>query len=204
MTKPTGPYSGPVVTRAEAKATGAKFYFTGTACKNGHIDRRYAAHKNCCACNVMKQAALRARDPAATLAKHKALWLVTKDDTEYQAYRIAYRLKNGDKLRATAAKWCIENPERRRQIQMNRYARLKGSEGSHTADEVRHLLKVQRGKCAYCRCSIKSGYHEDHIKALSKGGSNFISNIQLLCPPCNHRKSAKDAVSFARQIGLLI
>lgn len=204
MPKPIPPHSGEIVTRAEAKASGAKFYFTGKPCSRGHVDQREVGWKKCVACNAEKQAERRARDPEATLAKHKALWEKLKDDSDYLAYRDAYRLENGDILRATAAAWRITNPEKYRANQTNRYALVRGAEGKHTAVEVVALLKRQKGKCAYCKRSIVANYHKDHIQPLSKGGSNWIRNIQLLCPPCNHRKSAKDPVAFARQNGLLI
>ena len=66
---------------------------------------------------------------------------------------------------------------------------------------------MQKGKCAYyatCRKSIRNGFHIDHILALSKGGSNWIRNIQLTCASCNLSKQAKHPLVFARQIGLLL
>jgi len=76
--------------------------------------------------------------------------------------------------------------------------------GSFTADEIKALYKKQRGLCATCRHSLKSGYHRDHIVALVNGGDNTIYNIQLLCPPCNHKKHAKDPFDWANENGLLL
>lgn len=69
---------------------------------------------------------------------------------------------------------------------------------------VAKLLKLQREKCAICKCSLKAGYHVDHINPLARGGAHAALNIQLLCPPCNVRKSAKDPIEFMQSRGFLI
>jgi 5-methylcytosine-specific restriction endonuclease McrA len=47
------PYSGAVVTRAEAKAAGLPRYFTGKPCKNGHLVQRVTADGACPACRSL-------------------------------------------------------------------------------------------------------------------------------------------------------
>ena len=55
-----------------------------------------------------------------------------------------------------------------------------------------------------CTVSIADGYHVDHIQPLALGGSNDKANLQLLCPTCNLRKSAKHPVDFMRETGRLL
>ena len=45
------------------------------------------------------------------------------------------------------------------------------------------------GKCV--QCDSNENLEFDHIIPHSKGGANTYRNIQLLCEPCNRKKSAK-------------
>lgn len=87
------------------------------------------------------------------------------------ALRIIERIKTYHKNRQA-------KPAKRREIQ-NDYDRL--------------FVKIGRRdgfKCAYC-ASVEN-LAIDHIKALANGGSNDLTNLQILCGPCNSRKGARD------------
>ena len=65
------------------------------------------------------------------------------------------------------------------------------------------LFKEQRGKCMYCGKKMGLAYfHVDHKSPVARGGSNSISNLQLLCAPCNTRKGARTDGEFRRQYKL--
>lgn len=55
-----------------------------------------------------------------------------------------------------------------------------------------------RGRCAICKCdlsgtlSMLESLNYDHIVPLIKGGTNEITNIQLLCEHCNKSKGGKN------------
>jgi 5-methylcytosine-specific restriction endonuclease McrA len=102
------------------------------------------------------------------------------------------------------AKWRKANPEAYRAQVQTRHALMANAEGKHTAADLKLLMKEQKGRCVYCQTDIRAKYSVDHIKALSRGGSNWISNIQLLCQPCNSSKQDADAIDFARRIGRLL
>lgn len=54
-----------------------------------------------------------------------------------------------------------------------------------------------RGRCVFCHrdltglISRDSSEHYDHIIPLAQGGYNDVTNLQLLCPKCNLRKSGR-------------
>lgn len=77
-----------------------------------------------------------------------------------------------------------------------RRARMRGAEGSFTTAEWDDLV-AQYDRCPMCRRSWieipappgrDSVITADHIVPISKGGSNFIENIQPLCYSCNSKK----------------
>lgn len=74
-----------------------------------------------------------------------------------------------------------------------------------TAEKIRELFFRQKGRCANCPKKItQESMHRDHIQPIARGGLHRMSNIQLLCIPCNQRKYSKDPIDFARQEGRLL
>lgn len=119
-----------------------------------------------------------------------------------------YRASRKELIAKQRAAWKAANPEIHAAHSRNRRARLSSAEGRHTASDVLAIFERQRGLCASCNIKLlKSGankYHVDHIIPLVRGGSNWPSNLQCLCPTCNLSKHAKDPVEWAQQRGRLI
>jgi 5-methylcytosine-specific restriction endonuclease McrA len=68
-----------------------------------------------------------------------------------------------------------------------RRCRSKGLPGSHTLEEWEELKKKYNYLCA--DCGLKKPLTRDHIIPVTKPGStNYISNIEPRCRPCNSRK----------------
>lgn len=214
--------------RRAARAAGQARFFTGEPCPNGHIAERQTASGRCVDCHLqdcknnyaknsdrIKQnaKAWRARNRAR---KNKANSDWAKQNPEKMAAKaMVWRQKNPDKVRATSARyrkrhpdridvWKLANLDKIRNYTRNRRRRLDGAGGCHTVGDIKEILKLQRGRCAYCRRRLRDDYHVDHIIAVTRGGSNDRSNLQILCPTCNHRKFNHDPIDFAQSIGMLL
>ena len=91
-----------------------------------------------------------------------------------------YRKKNPDKVREWSG------------------TRLKRKTGRLPKNTVKNKMMSQNNQCIYCKCDISLKFHVDHIMPLSKGGKHEPQNIQILCPSCNVRKSAK--INYSLQV----
>lgn len=65
---------------------------------------------------------------------------------------------------------------------------------------IQSKLEGQGGKCVYCGRDIRDNFSIDHIKPLSRGGSNEIDNMDLVCMTCNTRKSTREKEYFLKLI----
>jgi len=99
--------------------------------------------------------------------------------------------------------WRQRNKEAVAAYSRNRRSAVRLSVGSHTADDVRKLLTMQKFRCAVCKKKLKQ-YHVDHVVPLISGGSNDKLNLQVLCPTCNNQKHAADPIDFMQRKGFLL
>jgi 5-methylcytosine-specific restriction endonuclease McrA len=125
---------------------------------------------------------------------------------KYREMKAAYRASHPEMMRKCRKAWKQANPGKIAELDRNRRARKRNAEGNHTAADVARIRQAQKDHCAMpdCRSKLNGEGHVDHIIALSKGGSNWPRNLQLLCEPCNLSKSARDPIEFAQSRGMLI
>jgi len=73
------------------------------------------------------------------------------------------------------------------------HTRKRSAPGRHTAADLVRLCAQQGGRCAapHCGASLTVSCTIDHKLPLSRGGSNYPDNLQLLCKSCNDSKSAR-------------
>lgn len=187
--------------------------FMGRPCKKGHVER-FEKTRLCVACSRDRGARWRANNPDMVVEhrkkfypRMKALHKEWRDENpeKVRAYSAATRRRYPEKMLEQGRMWRKNNPEKSRALVRNRRARLRGADGSHSPDDIAEIREMQGGKCAYCRIRLNSVVeHVDHIKPVSKGGSNSRKNLQILCGSCNSSKHDADPVDFARRTGRLI
>ena len=63
----------------------------------------------------------------------------------------------------------------------------------------KYVLQRDNYQCQSCgKKNTETTLNIDHIIALAKGGSNDLSNLQVLCGKCNQTKSANFDDRFQR------
>lgn len=73
-----------------------------------------------------------------------------------------------------------------------RRAYIKANGGKWTKADIMRLLEDQNGLCAICNEPFGAdGFHIDHWKPLSRGGTNDPSNLKLTHPVCNLKKGTR-------------
>lgn len=101
----------------------------------------------------------------------------------------AWRIDNPEKFKASVKRWYDAHPEAKARNRNRRRARKAGAEGNHSRAEWTGVCEAYGRCCAYCGTSAKLTRH--HVVPLSKGGSDWISNIVPACGSCNSRIGTK-------------
>lgn len=72
----------------------------------------------------------------------------------------------------------------------------------HRAEIVATLARRDGGHCRGCGHAPDDAtdLEVDHVMPRALGGPHVMSNLQLLCGPCNRRKSAKHPIRWEREI----
>jgi hypothetical protein len=73
---------------------------------------------------------------------------------------------------------------------LNDRARKVGQFDELTTQDIDALIAFYDFTCLYPGCGVKPASSVDHVKPLSKGGTNTFDNLQLLC--VNHNKAKGD------------
>lgn len=71
----------------------------------------------------------------------------------------------------------------------------RGAPGERNSRVIPQDVKIavsvrDQGKCV--ECGTTEDLHYDHKIPWARGGTNSVSNIQLMCGPCNRRKGVRD------------
>ena len=120
--------------------------------------------------------------------KHRG-WMEANREAQLQykrEYHQAHREEDNEKAKIRTKKWIAENPERHRENVRRRMLRKKNADGFHTEKQWQILLELCDRKCL--NCGSTEDLACDHIVPLSKGGTDWIDNVQPLCQSCNSTK----------------
>lgn len=206
-----------IITRKQAIQRGLKLYFSGLPCPQGHVAERRLPGSTCVVCFKQFSKEWYAKNRDRKLENSKRVYLNNRENVLARTGR--YQKENKKRRNEYSRKWRAENPdkvyegstkfrkshlERYANYCRNRRAKEKMAEGAHGLDDVFARLKWQKGRCAACKKKLGKKYDVDHYHPISKGGSNYPSNIQILCISCNRKKCNKDPIDFYQSIGCLL
>ncbi len=113
-----------------------------------------------------------------------------------------YRCKSCAKIQTK--KWRAENPIAAKRLSSKSRRDRNSVEGRHSKSDVDKILIYQKGRCAACAEKLREEFEVDHIIPLSKGGTDWPKNIQILCRPCNRAKYNRMPEVFMREKGYLL
>lgn len=124
----------------------------------------------------------------------KQKW-VDKNPAKIVQKNARYYIEKRDEIVKRNNEYNEKHPEKRRARTEKRRRLSKQADGSFTHEDLKHIYEEQECRCAYCGISIywnvPHDLHVDHIEPLSKGGSNWPSNLALTCADCNLTKGQK-------------
>lgn len=128
-----------------------------------------------------------------------------KHKDRFNACAKAHYRANRAKYIALARENTLQNPERVRLTARAVQGRRRAIQRAGVSPSAQVAwTKRQKKVCHWCGKRCAKDFHIDHIIPLSKGGAHELRNLCIACPPCNLRKSAKDPIDFAREIGKLL
>jgi 5-methylcytosine-specific restriction endonuclease McrA len=144
------------------------------------------------------------------LATNRAWEMANKDSVRER--KKLYYIENRERILAGCQKYSDANREAKRKrsrdyakanrdkynsVKHNRRALEAKAEGTHTGEEWRALVEAHDHRCLRCgKMEPHIKLHRDHVIPITRGGSNWISNIQPLCATCNKWKGARLIIDF--------
>lgn len=104
-----------------------------------------------------------------------------------------WKLENPEKVKIQRRKYKMKHKEKVWFYTQIRRSRMKAVVGSHTLKEWKNIKEYYNHMCLCCKkFEPEIKLSQDHIIPVSRGGTDFIDNIQPLCTLCNSIKCVKD------------
>lgn len=121
---------------------------------------------------------------------------------QWKGGRKARNVRNREANARRAREWRRANPELAREKVSRRRGKVRVN--LLPRGTIARIGTAQRWRCTVCGVNVRRKYHVDHVVPLARGGEHVPSNLQLLCPPCNLAKNAKDPIAFMQERGFLL
>ena len=190
-----------VISRAEAMRSDLKRYYTGKACKSGHIAERYTKTRVCVQCDKEAGEKWRSENAAARAAyfekyrQEKHPHRTRRKSDKGRACELRWRKKNREKLRLYKARWEKANPEKHKASRAActaRRAAAKKNATPHWADQklISTYYRLARVMSDICG----EAYEVDHVVPLrgrTVCGLHVQDNLQILTARENMSKNNK-------------
>lgn len=168
-------------------------YFTGKPCVRGHVAERLKSTRRCVQCQ--REDERLPHNIVRNNARIRRSWANKPDFRNRRAKRaFLWRERNKDKLKVSSASKYQATKDQVMLRVKNRKFRSKGAEGKYVLADLYTILERQGFSCFSADCGVSFFVVDptiDHIVPLSRGGSNWPDNIQLLCQSCNDSKGPK-------------
>lgn len=103
-----------------------------------------------------------------------------------------WKKRNRDRVNAWQKNWRAKDPVRANFIFAKHGLRRRSASGSHSLEQWISRIEFYGWRCVYCGGELTpSTVRQDHILPLSKGGTNWASNLAPACQSCNSKKRDK-------------
>ena len=124
-----------------------------------------------------------------------------KNKEDNKANDAKWREANYERMKSVDSQWHKDNPERHYAASKRYRDELAKAEGFYTEKEWLDLCFKYENKCLCCK-KIKP-LEADHVIPVSKGGTNWLYNIQPLCHSCNTSKGNRRTTDYRISVTIL-
>jgi 5-methylcytosine-specific restriction endonuclease McrA len=160
--------------------------YHGRPCKTCGATLRYTIQGACVLCHRKYYRTSKGKE-VRRKANQKYCQSPDGKDTNRKGVRKYDQTSTGKEVRRKYRQTIQGKASRSIAVRKNKLKR-KNVEGSYTVSEWIDLKNKYGNQCLCCarhESELESVLEQDHVIPLSKGGSNWISNIQPLCADCN-------------------
>jgi 5-methylcytosine-specific restriction endonuclease McrA len=149
--------------------------------------RHYEKHKNQVNAWVKKW---REANPEAVKVAHRKSY--RKHKKKKNEFKSLWNKLHPEECLRYQRNWVGRNRTKKRDGISRYWARKRGASGFHTFEQWMARVEYFGWRCVYCKLALTvKTLTQDHVKPISKGGSDWASNLVPACKGCNSSKSNK-------------